>query len=240
MNEAGERLYGAAAPMQDAALSLRNTVDTMGARPPERVRITVAELLAELLPTLASPSPSLLPELGVSVDVLITSSRLNLLEREADIALRHVRPTQQELICRRVGSIRMNAYASESYLESRGALSRQDVATHRLIESLDSQDFLEVLRKQGFPFADNQVVFGSDSLACQKSAAKSGWGVGAFPEAMIEVDDGLVPAMSEGEPVDIPVWLVARPEVRENRVMKALYDEIGRALEGRLEATLRA
>jgi DNA-binding transcriptional LysR family regulator len=240
MNEAGERLFAAAAPMLDAALTLRDTVDTMGSRLPERVRITVADLLAELLPSLTAASPSLMPELGVSVDVLVTANRLNLLEREADIALRHVRPTQQELICRRVGTIRMSAYAAESYLDARGLLSRQDVARHRLIESLDGQDFLEVLRRQGFGVADSQVVFRSDSLACQKSAAKSGWGIGAFPEAMIMDGDGLVPAMAEGKPVEIPVWLVARPEVRENRTMKSLYDEIGRALEKRLEEALRA
>lgn len=240
MNEAGERLFAAAAPMQDAALTLRNTVDTMGSRPPERVRITVADLLAELLPSLTAASPSLMPELGVSVDVLVTANRLNLLEREADIALRHVRPTQQELICRRVGAIRMNAYASEGYLDARGPLSRQDVAGHRLIESLNGQDFLDVLRQQGFGVADSQVVFRSDSMACQKSAAKSGWGIGAFPEAMIAAGDGLIPAMAEGAPAEIPVWLVARPEVRENRTMKALYDEIGRALEIRLAEALRA
>ena len=52
MNEAGERLLAAATPMQSAALQLRNTVDTMGKRPVDRVRITVAELTAELLPSL--------------------------------------------------------------------------------------------------------------------------------------------------------------------------------------------
>lgn len=240
LNEAGDRLFAAAAPMQDAALSLRNTVDTMGSRPPERVRITVADLLAELLPTLTSTAPSQMPELGVTVDVLVTSNRLNLLEREADIALRHVRPTQQELICRRVGIIRMNAFASSGYIRTFGQMSRGASSSHRLIESIGAGGFLDVLRSQGFGVADEQVVFRSDSLACQKSAAKAGWGIGAFPEALVRPDDGLVQAMSEGTPVDIPVWLVARPEVRENVTMKALFDQIGAALEQRLAEALRA
>jgi DNA-binding transcriptional LysR family regulator len=240
MNEAGQRLFSAAAPMQDAALQLRNTVDVLGNQPPERIRITVSDLLAELLPALSEHAPELYPGTGVSVDVLVTPNRLNLLEREADIALRHIRPTQQELICRRVGVVRMNAFAAEGYLRDRGRLSRCAVEGHRLIDSLDGKDFLDVLRGQGFSLAANQVVFRSDSLACQKSAAKAGWGIGAFPEASVLPADGLFPALTEGDPVEIPVWLVARPEVRENRTMKTLFDGIGRSMEQRLAAALRA
>jgi len=226
--------------MQDAAVQLRNTVDVLGNHPPERVRITVSDLLAELLPSLTEHAPELFPTSGVSIDVLVTPTRLNLLEREADIALRHVRPTQQELICRKVGIVRMSAYAAEGYLSERGQLSRCAVAGHRIIESLDGRDFLEVLKGQGFPLVDNQVVFRSDSLACQKSAAKAGWGIDAFPEAGIHASEGLLPALSEGKPAEIPVWLVARPEVRENRTMRSLFEGIGRSMERRLEEALRA
>ena len=234
MNEAGEQLYAAAAPMQLAALTLRNTVDGMAERSVERVRITVAEITAELLPSLTPASPSALTRLGVALDVLVTATRLNLLDREADIAVRHSRPTQQELIARRVGVIRMNAYASDAYLQQQGPLTHSTVGTHRLIDSFSSGDFLNAARLQGFAFDDSQVVFRSDSLACQKSAAKSGWGIGAFPEALIHANDGLQNAFSDGEPVDLPVWLVARPEVRDNRTLKAVFDEIGNGLETRL------
>lgn len=234
MNEAGEQLLTAAAPMQSAALQLRNSVDTMGERPVDRVRITVAELTAELLPSLTPASPSALANLGVALDVLVTDAQLNLLDREADIAIRHVRPTQQDLICRRVGSIRMRAYASEAYLRSFGYLTQDNLPEHRLIDGFSNGEFLNAARSQGFAFRDEQVVFRSDSLACQKSAAKSGWGIGAFPDALISEVDGLHSALAHSVPVDLPIWLVARPEVRDNKVMKAVYDRIGNGLEARL------
>ena len=234
MNEAGEQLLNAAKPMQSAALMLRNTVDTMGERPVDRVRITVAELTAELLPSLTPASPSALANLGVALDVLVTHVQLNLLDREADIAIRHVRPTQQDLICRRIGSIRMRAYASEAYLQRCGQLTHENIAGHRLIDGFSSGEFLSVARTQGYAFLDEQVVFRSDSLACQKSAAKSGWGIGAFPDALVGDGDGLLGALADVVPVDLPVWLVARPEVRDNRALKAVYDQIGDALEARL------
>jgi DNA-binding transcriptional LysR family regulator len=240
MNEAGEQLFAAAAPMQVAALGLRNTVDTMGERPIDRVRITVAEITAELLPALTPRRPSTLVERGVALDVIVTDNRLNLLDREADIAIRHARPTQQELICRRVGTIRMRAYASEDYIGSVGRLQRDNVASHRLIDSFTNGEFLNVARAQGFAFRDDQVVFRSDSLACQKSAAKTGWGIGAFPQALIAESDGLVDAFAQGSPVDIPVWLVARPEVRDNKALKEVYDRIAEALGERLAASLSA
>jgi DNA-binding transcriptional LysR family regulator len=238
MNEAGERLFAAAAPMQDAALCLRNTVDTMGQRPPERIRITVADLLAELLPEITARSPGVLPALGVAIDVRVTPTLLNLLEREADIALRHIRPTQQELICRRIGVIRMGAFASEGYLASRGTLSRNNVSEHQLVDNLDTPNLLRSLQGHGFDFVMQQVVFRSDSLACQKSAVRAGWGIGAFPESLVQPADGLLPAIGGGAAVEVPVWLVARPEVRDNETLHAVYQEIGRALELRLCGSL--
>ena len=234
MNEAGEQLLAAAAPMQSAALQLRNTVDNMDKRPVGRIRITVAELTAELLPALTPASPSVLAQLGVALDVLVTDVQLNLLDREADIAIRHVRPTQADLICRRVGSIRMRAYASDAYLNSYGQLTRDNLPEHRLIDGFSNGEFLNAARSQGFAFRDEQVVFRSDSLACQKSAAKSGWGIGAFPDALVSEGDGLYSALANAVPVDLPIWLVARPEVRDNKVMKAVYDQIGNGLEARL------
>ncbi len=234
MNEAGEQLLAAAAPMQSAALQLRNTVDNMDKRPVGRIRITVAELTAELLPALTPASPSALAQLGVALDVLVTDVQLNLLDREADIAIRHVRPTQQDLICRRVGSIRLRAYASDAYLHSYGQLTRDNLREHRLIDGYSNGEFLNAARSQGFAFRDEQVVFRSDSLACQKSAAKSGWGIGAFPDALVSEGDGLYSALAHAVPVDLPIWLVARPEVRDNKVMKAVYDQIGNGLEARL------
>jgi len=238
MNEAGEQLFVAATPMQSAALMLRNTVDTMGERPVDRVRVTVAELTAELLPALTPAAPSQLAGLGIAMDVLVTRTQLNLLDREADIAVRHVRPTQQDLICRRVGSIRMRAYASEAYLEGYGQLTHGNVAKHRLIDGFPTAEFLAAARTQGFAFRDEQVVFRSDSLACQKSAAKSGWGIGAFPDALVNKGDGLHEAFAEGAPVDLPVWLVARPEVRDNKALKAVFDQIGNGLETRLARSI--
>lgn len=160
--------------------------------------------------------------------------QLNLLDRGADIAIRHVRPTQQDLICRHVGSIRMRAYASEAYLQRNGHLTQDNMPEHRLIDGFSNGEYLNAARRQGFAFRDDQVVFRSDSLACQKSAAKSGWGIGAFPDALISEGDGLFSALAHAVPVDLPIWLVARPEVRDNKLMRAVYDQIGNGLEARL------
>ncbi|MEZ5597378.1 MAG: LysR family transcriptional regulator [Pseudomonadales bacterium] len=234
LNEAGDALFQAAAPMHLAALSLRNAMDAIGDRPVDRVRITVAELLAELLPALTPKEPSPLAETGVAVDVLVTNQSLNLLDREADIAIRHNRPTQQDLVCRRVGDVTMSAFASEAYLAGNGTLHADNALQHRLIDSYLGGEFTAVLRRNGILVKDSQVVFRSDSLACQRSAAKSGWGIGAFPTALIDASDGLFPAVEGIAPVDIPVWLVARPEVRDNRSLKSVYDAIAESLSRQL------
>jgi len=52
--------------------------------------------------------------------LIVSPQRLNLLDREADLAIRHMRPEQTELICRKVGAVPMGAWASEAYIDRFG------------------------------------------------------------------------------------------------------------------------
>ncbi len=234
LNEAGERLLDAADAMQSGALAFQNAADSVSARSVPRVRLTVSEMLAELLPHVALPAVAQLGDTSPAVEMLVTNESLNLLGREADIALRHARPTQQELICRRLGYLPVGLFASQGYLDERGKLCPLSVAQHRFVDGSSRANLVEGARSAGLMIEPEWVSFRSDALSCQRAAVAAGWGIGAFPTALAGSVDGLVNATQSGEGVHLEVWLVARPEVRENLQLKTLFDGVGGALGGLL------
>ena len=123
INEAGTRLAEAASRMQRDAIAFEAVSDTVKTSTVGTARITVAEILAELFPALLSPLQQF-PTSERMIELVISNQSLNLLERECDIAIRHVRPVQTELICRKVGSLSFAAWASASYLADVGEPTR--------------------------------------------------------------------------------------------------------------------
>jgi DNA-binding transcriptional LysR family regulator len=59
----------------------------------------------------------------LEVHLIADNQIRDLLRREADIAIRHVRPDQPDLIARLVQELTANFYASEDYVARRGAQS---------------------------------------------------------------------------------------------------------------------
>ncbi len=230
LNEAGESLLRVAAAMQESALAFQNAADSLGERPVANVRLTVPEMLAELMPHLALPSIVGLEATAPILEVIVSNEILNLLNREADIALRHARPTQQELIARKLGHLPVGLYASQDYLQQRGPLDFDNVADHRFVDGAQRAHLVNGARRAGLHIPADSVVFKSDAVSCQRAAIAAGWGIGALPTLLAASVDGLVSAMESTTQVHLEVWLVARPEVRDNAQMKRVYDGVGEAL----------
>mgnify|MGYP000370166228 CR=1 FL=1 len=97
------------------------------------VRITASQPVAcYLLPPLLAQMRLALPD--VQVDLVASNAVSNLLRREADIAVRMLRPTQGSLVARKLADLPIVAAAHASYLQRHGTPQRpQDLLQHRLI-----------------------------------------------------------------------------------------------------------
>ncbi len=234
LNEAGEKLRHTAHDMHDRALAFQSITDGMQARDVGRVRVTVAETLAELLPEIMMTNwhPQKRSR-RVAIDMVVTNELLNLLQRDADIALRHVRPEQQELVCKRLGVLRMGVFAHRSYFEEYGELNMENLGHHRFIDSLSSDYLVRGAAKQGLNIRPEQVVFRSDSNSSRRSAVGCGLGVGAFPIWMGGQEPQWV-MLSENQ-VELEVWLVARPEVRQAEQLNDVFSRISQVVSEHLE-----
>jgi DNA-binding transcriptional LysR family regulator len=70
----------------------------------------------------------------ISISMLVTDAELDLSMREADVAIRLQRPTQSDLIQRRLMTVHTHLYATAAYLERHGTPETpQDLDRHRLV-----------------------------------------------------------------------------------------------------------
>ena len=231
LNESGQRLAEVAERMRREAMTLESVGESVRSDTTGRVRITIAEVFADLVPELLQP---LQEQAGVAernIELIVSPQRLNLLDREADVAVRHLRPEQSELVCRRVGSLSMGAWASEAYIAERGMPNIDNLPDHRLIDGLTTRGFSLALERLGYPIPDSQVSFHTDSLQSQRRAAELGWGIVGIPDYLAVRTAGLVRVLEDapGE-VSLEIWVVARPAVRQQQLLRMVFDTLAEGL----------
>jgi DNA-binding transcriptional LysR family regulator len=234
LNDAGQRLADVAFRMRREARTLESVGESVRSETTGRVRITIAELLADLVPELLMPLKDLEGAEARFFELIVSRERLNLLEREADVAVRHMRPDQTELVCRKLGAVPMGAWASESYLARFGHPVMDGLAGHRFIDGMSTRGFTLALERLGHKVPDSQVAFRTDCLQSQRRAAELGWGLVGLPDYMAERTPGLIKVLGDApEEVALDIWLVARPAMRQQKLLRLVYDTL---VEGLSEA----
>jgi len=181
LTAAGREVLAAARGMDEAVASLADRIGA-GAKgqPSGTVRLTAPQWLAErcLIPALGELK---LRHPELEVDLSGTNRLLNLAQREADLAIRNQRPTQRSLLTRKIGEIGGCVYASQLYLERRGApRSRREVAGHDVLayETLGGMPGFEWLRE---PETGGRIAFRANDPAALVGAATAGLGLTAVP-----------------------------------------------------------
>jgi len=207
--------------------------DEVRGRPMPRIRVSASELLADLLPIVVQrPKDS---SAGFALDVVVTAERVDLLQREADIAIRHVRPEHQELIARQLGTVPMGVFAHVDYVAEVGELTHETLAQHRFVDTLSHGELVRGAAEIGMSVDAQQVVFRSDCAASRRRAVSAGWGIGAFPLWIGMEHAQWVPVMPHDVVIDAEVWLVGRPEVRDSTQLQQLFTRLGDDLITRLD-----
>ena len=188
------------------------------------VRITASQPVAcFLLPPLLAAMRQNLPE--VIVALVVSNNVSNLLRREADIALRMVRPDQNSLIAKRIGHIGIQACAHRDYLERRGLPQQaQDLLAHDLIAGDQNREVDLGFEAQGFPVKDLHFAFRSDDLIAQWAAVKAGSGIGFVPEYLVRNEPTVKVVLPFLEMPHYPVWLTVHRELQTSARIRAVYD----------------
>jgi DNA-binding transcriptional LysR family regulator len=174
--------------------------------------------------------PKLLPEIQaaqphIQIELIASAEQSNLLRREADIALRLVRPTQTGLITKKLGDLPFGVYAHTRYLAVHGTPTvPSDLLNHTLIGFDRFDNIIKGFAQQGFVITPSQFSLRTDDTVTYWEALRSGYGVG-FLAAHIAAQDAQVIRILPQMPLpSLPVWLTTHRELRGNANIRWVYD----------------
>ncbi|MFY8042574.1 MAG: LysR family transcriptional regulator [Rhodoferax sp.] len=225
------QLAESARSMEAAALQLTRTLSDNQGYAQGTVRITGSTPVAtQLLPAVLARMRLALPQ--VQVELVASNQVSNLLRREADIAVRMVRPEQNSLIAKKLGSVGIGAYAHQGYLARRGALrTPTDMLLHDLIGGDTDATILQGFQAMGFPVTREAFAIRTDDLIVQWRAVQAGLGIGFVADYMARTDPDIIRILPGQLTIPpLPMWLAVHREIRTNQRIRAVYDFLAESL----------
>ena len=194
------------------------------------VCITASEVVtAHLLPPIIERIRALHPR--IELELVASNALRDLRRREADIAVRNVRPDDPELVGRWVRDSEAALYASPAYLDSLGPLRGPEDLTNAVFFGFDrSEMMVRGFGQMGVPVtAANFPIVTSNHLV-QWELAKRGQGI-----CMMMVDIGDPEPQVQRLPVEVPpfvvpIWLTSHRELRTSRRLRVVFDLLAEGL----------
>lgn len=232
--EAARAIVDAARQMAQAAGAVESSLRRTADADTGSVRISASAAMAfHLLPPCLAQMRLRHP--GIEIDLVASNAVSNLLRREADIALRMVRPTQGTLIGRRIGELPMGAFASRAYLDRRGRPKRlADLVRHDLV-GMDADDaIIRGLQAAGIALTRDNFSVRCDDHLVYNRLVEEGAGIGMMPLFVGNRLQGLERVLPRVTGPTLPLWLLVHRELKGNPVIRSAYDllagEIPKAL----------
>jgi DNA-binding transcriptional LysR family regulator len=185
--------------------------------------IVGVEVLPEILAGFREAHPA------IDVELAVSNALEDLTRRDADIAVRMARPTQNTLVAKKVGELAMGFYATTAYLARNGAPQTFDeLARHTLIgfdRVLPPLPDVDI----GRPITRELFALRSDHDIAQLAALRAGFGIGVC-QHQIGRRSGLVPVMPDAFGFRLEVWICMHENLKGSRRMRTMFDYLATRL----------
>jgi len=188
------------------------------------IRVSASVMIGgAVLPSILADFQYRYPE--VALELVLNNSQDDLLKREADIAVRMVRPTQDALLAKHVGVVTIGLYAHRRYIERHGLPSGlEDLGKHIVIGFDRDDSGGRGLSIDGQPITREMFRYRCDNDLAQWRALLAGAGIGGCQDRLAEAEPHLVAVLPDKVRFRLDVWLVMHEDQRENRRIKLLFD----------------
>ncbi|MEM7137865.1 MAG: LysR family transcriptional regulator [Myxococcota bacterium] len=233
LTDAGQRLLPKAEGIEREVLAVERGVAGEDQRLSGVVRIAATEMMTTrfIAPHLGSFREKY-P--GIRLEFHCTNQEVSLARRDADIALRMTRPTQDDLLIKRIGAVRFGLYASHEYL-ARHPDPGVSLDGHQLILFADRQPFHQENAWLQARAPRTEIALRLDSVSAIYAATAAGAGLSLLPRLIADRDPRLVRMPMEGGPEPHQVWQAVHKDVRQCARINAVIDFLGQILDGRPE-----
>jgi DNA-binding transcriptional LysR family regulator len=224
--EAALELRPHAATMAAAADALVRAASGEAEEDRGTVRLTASEIVGvEILPPLLASFQERHPR--IAIELVVSNRNEDLLGREADIAVRMIRPTQTALLARRIGAVELGLHAHRRYLERRGTPETlADMANHALIGFDRETASVRAMQKLGLPLTREMFSIRTDSDTAQLAAIRAGLGIGVCQSPLAALNPDLVRLVPRDFAYPLDCWVAMHEDLRTVRRMRLAFDHL--------------
>jgi DNA-binding transcriptional LysR family regulator len=163
---------------------------------------------------------------AIRIRLVAETRNVSLIRREADIAVRLSRPTEADLVARKIAVVPFALYASPAYLASHAPEAYEFIAYDDSMDGSAQQVWLDAQA------ASRPIVLCSNSLDVQLSAARAGVGIAALPYFLGDWDEELTVVESTGAPLTRDVWLSIHNDLRHAPAIRSVMQFIADCFPG--------
>ncbi len=222
----GQQLVEYVRAMGDAAMGLSLAASGKADSIAGRICISATEVTAMMvLPPLIKKLKLLYP--GLVVDLIASNETSDLKRREADIAVRAYRPTQADLIARKLGDNTASLYATPEYLQTLAQpVSMESLQQAQFIGfgSSSHRDYIAALGQSGLVLSEANFGISADSHLVHWELTKQGLGIGVMPTEIGDMEPAVVRVVPGQSFYKGEVWLVSHRELRMNKRVRVVFD----------------
>ena len=222
LTDEGSALISQAEALEQAGFAFSNAAHKKNKSVMGHVCLATAQGLADhliipALPSLTDVNPNLTLEIVTGV------STVNLHRRDADIALRMVRPESGNVRIRKLGTLGFGLYASESYLQHRPNPDRpNNLEYDNFIGWSEAQQHLNSAQWLERTLRGRSCRLTTTTMSAQFSAVQTGLGLAVLPH-FIARKMGLI-CLLDDIGCDQPIWLAIHSDLAHSRRIRVVAD----------------
>lgn len=216
--------------MGDAASRISLSASGQSQQIEGHVCITATDLVSQLLlPDALKKIRTEYP--GIEIEIFASDDLSDLQRREADIAIRHARPKQPNLIAKLLYESTIHLYASTAYLDKFGhPESLADLKQADFVNFGRTDLLLSYLNESGLELTKDNFKIGSQNGVVAWEMVKQGFGIGTMVREIADKTPEVHCILPDFSPLSIPFWLVTHSELHTSRRIRIVFNILSETL----------
>ena len=170
-------------------------------------------------------------EPGIQVEIVVANHASDLRRREADIAIRNFRPTEPDLIAKKIGDADAVLYATPDYIAKIGNPTKPYDLRHAEFVNMDHGGMmLKGLNTLGLGLTEANFPLLTESYLVMWELVRQGAAIGILDAHIGDADPIVRRVLPDLEPLVFPIWLVSHRELTTSRRIRRVYDFLAEEL----------
>lgn len=171
-------------------------------------------------------------EPGIQVEIVVANHASDLRRREADIAIRNFRPTEPDLIAKKIGDADAVLYATPDYISKIGNPTKPYDLRHADFVNMDHGGMmLKGLNTLGLGLTEANFPLLTESYLVMWELVRQGTAIGILDSYIGDADAIVRRVLPNLAPLTFPIWLVSHRELSTSRRIRVVFDFLAKELQ---------